>query len=455
MIARRMIVRRSTAGSPRHRRPRPHRTVAVATALGILAGALVASAAAVAADSLLDAYFAQADRRGGRPAAAVLGAEILRRHGDDALVLDTLAWRILTTEPLEHRDLPLAVRAARRAHALTGGTDREVVETLARALVMTGSRDEGVALHRRAIELSADDPSTRLVLEEILRGYLEPPPDPGPTDDERLRELERAAAALVAAGLAVPVVDLLDGADVAPCHVEMLPPHEERLEPERLYERIRPSVVVMAALGTDPATGADDLTIAAGFCIHESGIVVTNFHVVDVPDATVLVAFTADGDVHPVTRLLAVSPFADIAVCQLDGAAGLPPLPCTPQIRPGMRLHTLGHPDGALWSFTAGILSRGFTVREDGQSRTMFTTTADFAVGSSGGPLVDDRGNVVGMVASTLAVYARDEEVRRRQPADGADDDAADAAATGGDFQMGLNMCVPAADILRLVGGGP
>ena len=85
----------------------------------------------------------------------------------------------------------------------------------------------------------------------------------------------------------------------------------------------------------------------------------------------------------------------------------------------------------------------------------MFTTTADFAVGSSGGPLVDDRGNVVGMVASTLAVYARDEEVRRGQPADEPDDDAADASATGGDFQMGLNMCVPAAYILRLVGGRP
>jgi serine protease Do len=414
-------------------------------------------AVAAEAETLLDEYFEQADRRGGRENAAALGAEILRRHTDDALVLDTLAWRILTTEPLEHRDLPLAVAAARQAHKVTGGSDREVVETLARALVMSGSRDEGIALHRRAIELSVGDPSTRLVLQEILRGYLEPPPAPGPTDDERLRELERAAAALVATGRAVPVADLLDRADVDPCHVEVLPPWDERLDPEALFERIRPSVVVMAALEPDPETGVDDLTIAAGFCIHESGIIVTNFHVVDIPDATVLVALTADGHVHPVTRLLAVSPFADIAICQLDGARGLPALPCTAGGRPGMRLHTLSHPDGSLWSFTAGILSRSFTVREDGQARTMFTTTADFAVGSSGGPLVDDRGNVVGMVASTLAIYATDEDVRRRrpdvQPADA--DDPSEAPAAGGDFQMGLNMCVPAADILRLVGERP
>jgi hypothetical protein len=70
---------------------------------------------------------------------------------------------------------------------------------------------------------------------------------------------------------------------------------------------------------------------------------------------------------------------------------------------------------------------------------------------------VDDRGNVVGMVASTLAIYATDDEVLRRRP-DGAPaevDEPADAPAAGGDFQMGLNMCVPAADILRLVGGRP
>jgi len=48
----------------------------------------------------------------------------------------------------------------------------------------------------------------------------------------------------------------------------------------------------------------------------------------------------------------------------------------------------------------------------------------------------------VGMVSSTLAVYATDEAPhgeRRDEP------------APSGDFQMGLNMCVPATDILRLV----
>ncbi|MFM7207843.1 MAG: trypsin-like peptidase domain-containing protein [Planctomycetaceae bacterium] len=392
----------------------------------------------------LDDYFAAVTAADGEEAAVALGDRILRDHAADALTLDSLAWGILTDDALPRRDLPLALRAARRAHELTGDGDVQVLETLARALVMNGRRDEGIALHRRAVELCGDDPSTRLTLLEILAEYERPPADPGPTDDERLRRIEDAARRLVASGSAVPVDDLLARTGVEPCRVDLVRPAERPLPSEDLFERVRRSVVVVAAL--EPVADAErhDISLATGFVIHPSGIIATNFHVVDIPGAPVLAAETADGVVHPVVEILAVSPFADIAICRLGGTAGLEPLALVPDAKPGQRLHALSHPDAALYSFTAGILSRYFVHRADGQAKTMFTTTVDFAVGSSGGPLVDDRGNVVGMVSSTLAVYARDEETR-----EGRRDDA----GAPGDFQMGLNMCVPAADILRLVGG--
>jgi serine protease Do len=427
---------------------------------------------AAADDTLLDSYFEQAMRRRGKAAAAEVADRLLEEHADDALTLDACAWRILTDETLRHRDLNLALRASRRAHAITDGTDRDVLETHARALIATGRRDEGIALHRRAIELSADDPSTRLVLEEILQAYLEPQPA-DPTDDDRIRDLEAAAEAIVAAGKAVPVATLLANTGVGPATIDLLPRAERPLTAQEIYERVQPAVVVMASLEPDPDTGEDELTLASGFVIHPSGIVVTNFHVIDAPEAPVLVAMTAAGRVFPVTKILAVSPAADIAICRLEGAADLPALPLVADARPGQRLHALSHPDGAFWSLTEGILSRYSSYREDGRTTRMFTTTADFAVGSSGGPLVDDCGNVVGMVSSTLAVYAQEGTLPRRRPPAARDtapdtDDAAatDAAETDtadtegeilpvGDFQMGLNMCVPAADILRLTGHRP
>jgi S1-C subfamily serine protease len=391
----------------------------------------------------LDDYFAALREPGGEAAAAEIAAGILRESHDDSLTLDSLAWGILTDDALPSRDLPLALQAARRAHEITAGEDVEVLETYARALMMTGDREQGLAVHRRAIELCDDDPSTRLVLLEILAEYERPRGDPGPTDDERLRRIEDAARDLVAAGRAVPVDDLLERAGIGPCRVDLPKPADRPLASDDLFARVRKSVVVMAAL--EPRVGEEghELSLATGFVIHPSGIVVTNYHVVDVPGSPVLAAQTPAGTIHPVTEILAVSPFADVAICRLEGVEDLTPLPLVAGARPGQRLHALSHPDGALYSFTEGILSRYFTRRADGQATEMFTTTVDFAVGSSGGPLVDDRGNVVGMVSSTLAVYAGNDE-----PHGGGREES-----SPGDFQMGLNMCVPAADILRLVDG--
>jgi hypothetical protein len=60
------------------------------------------------------------------------------------------------------------------------------------------------------------------------------------------------------------------------------------------------------------------------------------------------------------------------------------------------------------------------------------------------------------MVSSTQAIYAADGPLRRgaaRRRAPAAL--APETDQPPGDFQMGLNMCVPAADILTLLGAGP
>jgi len=424
------------------------------------------------AGDLEDEYFARTAEWGGREDARRLGRTILDRLAADPVALDSFAWRILTDESLLHRDHDLALRAARMAFEATEAQDSEVLETYARALYACGRRDEAIAVQRRAIDHCVDDPRTRLILKEVLAEYLEPPPDPGPDDGTIERRLREELVSLVAAGRTPSVRTLLEATDVAPAHVETRAPADRRLTSRELYDHARPSVVVV---GTLERSGDDDYTMSlgSGFIVHESGIVVTNFHVIDTVEALGVAVMTADGAVHAVTSLLAVSPLADIAVCRLDGAENLPPLALAAAARPGERLHVIGSPDGAFFSLTEGILSRYFVHRENGQAKTMFTTTADFGVGSSGGPLLDECGNVAGMVASTRAVYAQDdalpvpEESPPGTAADGgeATDAPPDApqAVTGsdgpasaegrGDFQMGLNMCVPAADILRLLGG--
>lgn len=59
--------------------------------------------------------------------------------------------------------------------------------------------------------------------------------------------------------------------------------------------------------------------------------------------------------------------------------------------------------------------------------------TADFAEGSSGAPVLDDQGNVVGIAASTRSIY-HDEEAAKRD-----------------NLQMVVHNCIPAAALRELV----
>ena len=61
------------------------------------------------------------------------------------------------------------------------------------------------------------------------------------------------------------------------------------------------------------------------------------------------------------------------------------------------------------------------------------SVTADFAKGSSGAPILDLNGNVVGMVASTKSVYYDEENGLQK------------------DLQMVMKNCVPAKCILDLI----
>jgi serine protease Do len=199
-------------------------------------------------------------------------------------------------------------------------------------------------------------------------------------------------------------------------------------------------VLAVGALVPDKDAGEWDWTVASGFVIHKSGIFVTNFHVAAEKDADTLAVMTSDGRVFPVKAVLAASKLADVAICQIDGDGDFESVALVGGARSGTHVRVLSNPDEALYTLTEGFVSRYSVLREDGNATTVLETTAESAVGSSGGPLFDDRGNVIGMGASTSAVYS----------------DADDPPSDGpGDLQMAVRMCVLAAEILKSMSTSP
>jgi len=72
------------------------------------------------------------------------------------VVLNEIAWTLLTHERIKKRDLKLALKFAQAASDACGGKEPAVLDTLARALFANGKLQEAVAQQKKAVELSTD-----------------------------------------------------------------------------------------------------------------------------------------------------------------------------------------------------------------------------------------------------------------------------------------------------------
>jgi S1-C subfamily serine protease len=116
---------------------------------------------------------------------------------------------------------------------------------------------------------------------------------------------------------------------------------------------------------------------------------------------------TADGYVIPVERVLAANRRDDLAVLKVE-REGLPPLPLADSGQAtavGSPVGLISHPGGHFYSYTSGVVSRYMKVPGRSGAFDAFSITADYARGSSGAPVLNDKGQVVGIVKSTESIY--------------------------------------------------
>ena len=137
--------------------------------------------------------------------------------------------------------------------------------------------------------------------------------------------------------------------------------------------------------------------LGSGFITRSDGLLLTNAHVVEGAGS---VAITLpDGRSFP-GKVLGADPLTDVAVVKV-AAQGLPvaPLGNSANVRPGEWAIAIGNPLGLDNTVTLGIVSA--TARTDalggGQRVAYIQTDAAVNPGNSGGPLINDRGQVIGI----------------------------------------------------------
>ena len=83
-----------------------------------------------------------------------LAGEMVALAHDDAMMLNSLAWTLLTLPELKGKFKALALKAAEQCHELTDGANWMFVDTLALAKFENGAAAEAVKLQKKAIELA-------------------------------------------------------------------------------------------------------------------------------------------------------------------------------------------------------------------------------------------------------------------------------------------------------------
>lgn len=146
--------------------------------------------------------------------------------------------------------------------------------------------------------------------------------------------------------------------------------------------------------------------IATAWALDASGVLVTNAHVISKGRGSVMGVMDWDGNAYPVTEVVAADIAADIAIFRVEGE-GMATLPLASAAEVGSRVRVISHPQQRFFMETFGDVSRYFRrpARSGRAASTWMNITADYAKGSSGGPVLDSEGSVVGMVASTISVY--------------------------------------------------
>ena len=180
-------------------------------------------------------------------------------------------------------------------------------------------------------------------------------------------------------------------------------PSDGSLLPEEIYTKVVPSVV--GILCESELWG---MSSGTGMIIRENGYILTNQHVVD--KAKKITVVFPDGTEYTATKI-GEDFQSDIAVIKIQ-KSGLTAVTFgrSESMVPGMRCYALGNPLGMTYqnSFTDGMISainRDIRITDDYYGdlyMTVLQTNCAINSGNSGGPLINSRGEVIGITSSKV-----------------------------------------------------
>jgi serine protease Do len=167
-------------------------------------------------------------------------------------------------------------------------------------------------------------------------------------------------------------------------------------------KEVAPEVHTASVAASAGKAGQVKAFVGSGFIIDPSGLIVTNYHVVE--DAFEITVTLNDGTILA-GKLLHASRLADLAVLQVQAGHPLTPVKWgdSNKLRVGDQVFAIGNPLGLGTSVSGGIVSGLNRDAQESPYDDFIQTDAAINHGNSGGPLFDMEGEVVGVDSAMIS----------------------------------------------------
>ena len=146
-------------------------------------------------------------------------------------------------------------------------------------------------------------------------------------------------------------------------------------------------------------------SLGSGFIISRDGYIVTNNHVIDGADEIKVKFQDEHGDKTYDAKIVGTDPETDLALLKIEADTDLPTLKFgdSDKIKVGQWVVAIGNPFGLDHTVTAGIVSAKGRIIGAGPYDNFIQTDASINPGNSGGPLLNLKGEVIGINTAIIA----------------------------------------------------
>lgn len=142
------------------------------------------------------------------------------------------------------------------------------------------------------------------------------------------------------------------------------------------------------------------ISIGSGFVIGKNGEIATNYHVVE-GASSALVKFVNKEEKYTVDNIVQTSTKYDLVIIQINTKSTPLLLGDDELASVGNRIYAIGNPEGLEGTVSEGIIS-GF--RKVDENFRIMQITAPISPGSSGGPVINQNGQVIGIASASIII---------------------------------------------------